>query len=178
MTRTARRTPEAIEAPATVSGSDYRDAMSRIAGAVHVVASDGPAGLGGATMTAVTSVTDAPPTVLVCLNRAGRFGAILRANGVFSVNTLIEGDEDLAGIFAGVGGIDHAARFAPGRWSRGTTGAPLLEGARAVLDCRIVDVAEVGSHGVFFGRVEAVRVGEARPALLYLDRAYRVLPSP
>lgn len=177
MTRTARKTPAAIEAAATVSGSDYRDAMSRIAGAVHVVASDGPAGPGGATMTAVTSVTDAPPTVLVCLNRAGRFGAILRTNGVFSVNTLVEGDEDLAGLFAGVGGIDHPDRFAPDRWSRGATGAPLLAGARAVVDCRIVDVAEVGSHSVFFGRVEAVRVGDARPALLYVDRSYRVLPA-
>lgn len=177
MTQIAKTTAAATDTAPVVTGADYRDAMSRIAGAVQVVASDGPAGRGGATMTAVTSVTDAPPTVLVCLNRASGFGAILRANGVFSVNTLVAGDEDLAGIFAGVGGIPHADRFAPDRWTRGTTGAPLLVGARAVLDCRITEVTEVGSHGVVFGRVEAVRVGEARPALLYVDRAYRVLPT-
>lgn len=163
------------EARPAVAGADYRDAMSRIAGAVHVIASDGAAGRGGVTMTAVTSVSDAPPTVLVCLNRTSRFGAILRANGVFSVNTLVGGDEELAGLFAGVGGVDHPDRFAEDRWERGTTGAPLLRGARAVLDCRITEVTEVGSHGVFFARVEAVRVGDARPALLYVDRAYRVL---
>lgn len=166
---------DAATATATVSGGDYRDAMSRIAGAVHVVASDGPAGAGGATMTAVTSVTDAPPTVLVCLNRTGRFNAIVRENGVFSINTLVAGDEVLAGVFAGVGGVDHPDRFAHGTWERGATGAPLLAGARAVLDCRVVEVSDVGSHSVFLARVEAVRVGEAQPPLLYVDRAYHTL---
>lgn len=164
-------------AVASISGDAYRDAMSRIAGAVHVIASDGVAGPGGATMTAVTSVTDAPPTVLICLNRNGRLNALLRANGVFSVNTLVAGDEALAGVFAGVGGIDHPDRFAHGVWTRGATGAPLLSGARTSLDCRVSESVDVGSHTVFFGRVEAVTVGEARPALLYVDRGYRVVPS-
>lgn len=176
MTQTARISTADGVATVTVSGADYRDAMSRIAGAVHVVASDGPAGAGGATMTAVTSVTDAPPTVLVCLNRTGRFNAIVRENGVFSVNTLVAGDETLAGVFAGVGGVDHPDRFAHGAWHKGTTGAPLLDGARAVLDCRVCEVSDVGSHTVFFARVEAVRVGDARAPLLYVDRGYRSLP--
>lgn len=162
---------------AVVSGPDYREAMSRIAGAVHVVASDGPAGAGGATMTAVVSVTDAPPTVLVCLNRNGRFNAIVRGNGVFSVNTLVAGDEAVANVFAGVGGVEHADRFAHGSWTRGEVGVPVLEGARAVLECRVGEISDVGSHTVIFGRVEAVRVGEHRPALLYVDRSYRALPT-
>lgn len=177
MTQTARVFVDADGGAATaaISGADYRDAMSRIAGAVHIVASDGPAGAGGATMTAVTSVTDAPPTVLVCLNRTGRFNAIVRANGVFSVNTLVAGDEELAGLFAGVGGVDHPDRFTRGTWGTGATGAPLLEGARAVLDCRVCEVSDVGSHTVFFARVEQVRIGDARPPLLYVDRGYRSL---
>ncbi len=178
MTSTARSiSEEEGRAVVPMSSEAYRDAMSRIAGAVHVIASDGPAGAGGATMTAVTSVTDSPPTVLICLNRSTRFNAILRANGVFSVNTLVEGDETLAGVFAGIGRIDHPDRFEPGRWLRGATGAPLLTSARATLDCRISDSIEVGSHTVFFGRVEAVGLGAARPALLYVDRAYRTVGS-
>ncbi|MCE1237597.1 MAG: flavin reductase [Hyphomicrobiales bacterium] len=177
MKPTASKAQESEATSIAVAGGDYRDAMSRIVGAVHVVASDGPAGAGGATMTAVTSVTDAPPTVLICLNRTGRLNALLRANGVFSVNTLVEGDENLAGVFAGVGGVDHPDRFAHGRWERGATGAPLLCGARAALDCRITQSVDVGSHTVFFGLVEAVRIGDARPPLLYVDRAYRVLPT-
>ncbi|TIW51814.1 MAG: flavin reductase, partial [Mesorhizobium sp.] len=47
----------------------YRDAMAHFAGQVHVVTTDGPAGRRGATVIAACSVSDTPPTVLVCLNR-------------------------------------------------------------------------------------------------------------
>lgn len=180
MTRAARKTLHTIEddvaTPAAVTGAAYRDAMSRVVGAVHIVTSDGPGGRGGATMTAVSSVSDAPPTVLICLNQTGRLNAILRANGVFCVNTLVAGDETLAGVFAGVGGIDHPGRFEHGVWRSAATGAPVLAGARAAFDCRVSTITDVGSHTVIFGTVEAVVVGDARPALLYVDRAYRVLP--
>ena len=150
--------------------------MSRVAAAVHVITTGGPAGRGGATMTAVTSVSDAPPTVLICLNRSGRLATLLRANGVFSVNTLVEGDEHLAGVFAGVGGLDHEARFGVGEWTVAATGAPVLAGARMAIDCRVSEIGDVGSHAVIFGVVESVHLGPVHPALIYLDRAYRVVP--
>ncbi len=168
---------EVVEA-AAVGGDAFREAMSRIGAAVHIVTTAGAGGRAGATMTAVTSVCDAPPTLLVCINRTGRLAAVLRANGVFCVNTLVAGDEDLAGIFAGKGGLDHEARFGHGRWRPGDLGTPVLEGARAALECRVSEVSEVGSHAVVFGRVEAVHLGTVRDALLYLDRGYRVLPRP
>ena len=171
------RTPRIEGAVSTaVDGDVFREAMSRIGAAVHIVTTDGDAGRAGATMTAVTSVSDAPPTVLVCINRTGRLNTILRGNGVFGVNTLVAGDEELAGVFAGKGGLDHDARFGHGQWSSGALGTPVLAGARAVLECRVSEVSEVGSHTVVFGRVEAVHLGRARSALLYLDRGYRVLP--
>ena len=162
--------------PAAVDGEVFREAMSRIGAAVHIVTTAGATGRAGATMTAVTSVSDAPPTLLVCINRNGRLNTVLRGNGVFCVNTLIAGDEELAGVFAGKGGLDHEARFRHGRWTTGGLGAPVLTGARAALECRVSEVSEVGSHTVVFGRVEAVHLGKARSALLYLDRGYRVLP--
>lgn len=180
MTQVLRSPPKTVATPATevpaVSPAQFREAMSRVAAAVHVVTTAGPAGRGGATMTAVTSVSDTPPTVLICLNSNGRLSSILRDNGVFAINTLIAGDESLAGVFAGVGGLDHEARFDVGTWGRETTGAPILAGARMALDCRVSDISEIGSHIVIFGRVEAVCLGEADPALLYVDRDYRVLP--
>ena len=47
----------------------YREAMARLGAAVNVVTTDGPGGRGGFTASAVTSVTDDPPTLLVCANR-------------------------------------------------------------------------------------------------------------
>ena len=47
----------------------FRDGMALLAGAVNVITTDGPHGRAGFTATAVCSVTDQPPTLLVCMNR-------------------------------------------------------------------------------------------------------------
>jgi len=53
----------------TVSREQFRDAMARLGAAVNIVTTDGTAGRAGFTASAVCSVTDDPPTLLVCLNR-------------------------------------------------------------------------------------------------------------
>ena len=65
----------------------FREAMSRLGAAVHVITTDGPSGKTGFTATAVCSVSDAPPTLLVCLNRGATSMPILRGNGVLTQNT-------------------------------------------------------------------------------------------
>ncbi len=91
----------------------FREAMSRVAEQVHVVATQGPAGLGGATVTAVASVSDSPPTLLVCLNAASSTLARIRTNSVFSVNVLSSAQREVAEIFAGGQGVEGEARFRP-----------------------------------------------------------------
>ena len=54
-------------------------------------------------------------------------------------------------------------RFATGEWSVLSTGSPVLTSAVIAFDCRIIEVRSVGSHNVFFGAVEAVRLGPKRP---------------
>src|ERR1044072_8368162 len=77
-----------------------REARSGLGAAGHVITTDGHAGKTGFTATAVCSVSDAPPTLLVCLNRSATSMPILRGNGVFCVNTLRAGDEIVADTFA------------------------------------------------------------------------------
>ena len=71
-----------------VSKQLYRDGMSRFAAAVNIVTTDGPGGACGFTASAACSVTDDPPTLLVCLNRASQMHTIFEKNGVFCLNTL------------------------------------------------------------------------------------------
>jgi flavin reductase len=47
----------------------YLNAMAHLATAVHVITTGGKAGEAGFTASAVCSVTDCPPTLLVCANR-------------------------------------------------------------------------------------------------------------
>jgi flavin reductase len=151
----------------------FREAMSRLGAAVHIVTTDGPAGKAGVTATAVCAVSDQPPTLLVCVNRRSRTSAMLHGNGVLSVNTLGADAEAMADVFAGRTGVFMEERFTVGEWLRLKTGSPVLASAVVALDCRIVEVKAVATHNLFIAGVEAVRHGPAGPALLYHDRAYK-----
>src|SRR2546430_14984186 len=67
----------------TVEPAVFRAAMSRLGAAVHVITTAGPGGKEGTTATAVCSVSDAPPMLLVCLNRRSQTHPILVENRVF-----------------------------------------------------------------------------------------------
>ncbi|MCC6779539.1 MAG: flavin reductase [Hyphomicrobiales bacterium] len=162
--------PEVVH---TVDPTEFRQAMSLLGAAVHVVTTAGPGGKAGATATAVCSVSDAPPTLLMCLNRRSQTNPSVVENGVFCVNTLGAGGAEIADVFAGRTGVNGSDRFATGEWSTLSTGSPVLLSSVIAFDCRVVEVRSVGSHNVFFGAVERVRVGPAGPALVYHDRAYK-----
>ena len=153
----------------------YRDAMSRLAAAVHIVTTAGPAGAVGFTASACCSVTDEPPTLLVCLNRFTQLHSIFQQNAVFCVNTLGGDQQEVAELFAHRAGMPMRERFAQPGWEKTASGSPCLRNALAWFDCRITEVREVGTHYVIFGEVQEIRMSNNASALLYLDRAYRYL---
>jgi flavin reductase len=163
----------ALKSIATVEAQMFRDGMARVGAAVHVVTTDGPGGRAGFTATAVCSVSDAPPTLLVCLNRKSGSGPVLQKNQVFCVNTLSSDCEPVADVFAGRTGAVRDERFVTGAWSALKTGAPVLETAVVAFDCQVMEIRRVASHNVIFGAVVDVKLNAASPALLYHNRAYK-----
>ena len=110
----------------TVEPAAFREAMSRLGAAVHVVTTAGPGGKTGATATAVCSVSDAPPTLLVCINRRSQTNPAVVENGVFCINTLGDGGAEIADVFSGRTGVTGSDRFAKGEWTTQSTGSPVL----------------------------------------------------
>jgi flavin reductase len=163
----------AVAETKSVDAQVFREAMSRLGAAVHVITTAGASGRSGFTATAVCSVSDAPPTLLVCLNRGANSTPILRGNGVFCVNTLRAGDELIADTFAGRIEVAREARFDQGEWSTLSTGSPALMSAVVAFDCRVVEVKAVASHDIYFGLIEAIHSGPPGAALVYHDRAYK-----
>ena len=156
-----------------VDRKEFRDAMARLPAAVNIVTTDGPAGLGGFTASAVCSVTDSPPTLLVCMNRSVSSSEAFRTNGVLCVNTLSGAQQELSSIFAGYTGVDGPARFQAGAWRTSHTGAPVLVGALVAFDARVTDVVEKGTHLVLFAEIEAIHTSEGmEAALLWFARDY------
>jgi flavin reductase len=150
----------------------YREAMSRLGAAVNIITTTGVEGDGGFTASAVCSVTDDPPTLLVCMNRNAKLNAAFKANGILCVNVLAPEHQELSPVFASVGEIPMAERFAMTNWLRLATGAPALESAAAAFDCTIDQITEVGTHSVFFCGVKAVHLGSGTSGLIYHGRAY------
>lgn len=159
-----------------VERKEFRDAMARLGAAVNVVTTDGEGGRAGFTASAVCSVTDSPPTLLVCLNRAASSNAVFLRNMVLCVNTLAAGQEEISNAFAGLTGLEGEERFQAGGWSRLVTGAPVLDGAVESFDCRIREVLVKGTHSVLFAEIEAIRHGTAGSgALVYYGRSYHAV---
>ncbi len=154
-----------------VDGLAYREAMARLASTVHLVTTDGPGGRAGFTATAVCSVSDSPPTLLVCINRDSSAYPAFRRNGRLCVNLLAADHEHLAEAF---GRRPLAERFQAGTWNEGLGGGPVLDGALAAFECRIVRRIEAGTHDVLFGEVDALS-GRDGDALVYGFRRYHGL---
>jgi len=162
----------------TVSRQEFRDAMARLGSAVNVVTTAGAEGEAAFTASAVCSVTDDPPTLLVCLRRGSSVWPIVTGNGVLCLNVLAHPQQAVAELFASSSGPAMHERFAHHPWSRLVTGAPALDGAMVSFDCRITDVFEKGTHSVLFGEVQAIRQGDpGESALVYFGRGYHALAS-
>lgn len=159
---------DAVTSP--VSSAQLRRAMARLPTGVVVVTSlDGhePVGM---TVSAFTSVSDDPPTVLVCLNRKSRAADVVRESGRYCVNLLSGSHGYIAQTFA-TSGLDHADRFARVRSTTARTGAPVLADALSWLDCSVREVLEVGTHIVAIGTVVAAGQGDAdETPLAYYNR--------
>lgn len=153
--------------------AEFRDAMARLAAAVHIVTSDGAAGRVGFTATAVCSVTDDPPSLLVCLNRGSSAYAATVANGVLCVNTLSADHRELSGVFASK--LPMAERFASGDWSAMDGGSPALRSALLSMDCEIAASTAVGTHDILICRVRSIRNEVADAGLVYFNREYHGL---
>lgn len=152
---------------------DFREAMAQMSAAVSIVTSDGPAGRCGITATAVCSVTDAPPTVLVCVNQSSACNAVFKANGRLCINVLSAEQEEAARHFAGMTGVAMGERFAHDVWGLGRGGQPLLQGALASLEGRIGELQEVGSHSVLLVELDDIRLGDEGDSLVYFARGFR-----
>jgi flavin reductase len=167
----------AADAPPPVTSPErqlaYRNAMARLAAAVTIVTTDGPGGRAGFAATAVTSVSDNPPTLLVCLNKGSSAYPAVSANGLICVNVLSSEQEPVSRLFGGKTPVEE--RFAAATWTKTETGTPRLADALASFECRITEVHDGSTHDVLFCEVLDITQRDEGQALVYFDRAYRTV---
>jgi flavin reductase (NADH) len=150
----------------------FRQAMAHLCAAVNVITTAGPHGRCGVTASAVCSVTDTPPTLLVCLNRSSAMHSTFESNRHVCVNVLPGEHELLARHFAGMTHVPMEERFGWPIWDDGAHGVPVLRDALASLQGEIVDLKEVGSHSVMFVKTTRISVRADGDGLIYFDRNF------
>ncbi len=129
----------------------------------------------GMTANSFNSLALSPPTILIALRQQSRTCHLIREGGVFGISILNTHQVEIAKRFAGQVDRDRP-RFENIETFSLVTGAPLIKGSLAFLDCIVTDSKEIGETSVFFGEVLAVKTnGEKPDPLLYLNREWRKL---
>jgi flavin reductase len=144
--------------------------MSRLTSAVNIVTTAGASGRYGFTASSVCSVTDAPPTLLVCMNRASYLHEQFLKNRTLAVNVLAAHHQLISEAFSSK--MTSETRFSQGEWATLKTGAPILQDALVNFDCRIEHIQEVGTHSVFICRIIAIQKTQQDQGLIYFRRIY------
>ena len=158
---------------ATVDPTQFREAMSQLGAAVHVVTTAGPAGMAGFTATAVVSVSDQPRDLAGVPQPAQPVLADpAREPRALRQHVARRRRHDRRRI-RGRTSVPMVQRFDSGTWTALSTGAPVLTDAVVAFDCRVIEVKAVATHNVVFAGVVAVRRGKPGPALVYHERAYK-----
>jgi flavin reductase (DIM6/NTAB) family NADH-FMN oxidoreductase RutF len=156
-----------------VDDSAFRQALSQFASGVTVVITQDAAGApAGLTVSAFTSVSMNPYLVLICVDVRSDAHDAIRESGKFGLSVLGEAQEDVSRRFAWRG----PEKFAGLALERGQTGALLVPGAVAHLECAVAGAHPGGDHTIYVGEVRAIRVSPGRP-LLYHRGAYRRLDA-
>ncbi len=150
---------------------ELRNALGRFATGIAVVMARDEAGLIGVTVNSFSAVSLDPPLVSFCMARTLNSLHRLEAATCYSVNILLEGQEDISSRFSKAG----SDKFCDTLWEEGHSGAPRLLPAHACFECTPYAHYDGGDHVIFVGRVVHMHAeGEEKPLLFYRGNYHRL----
>ncbi len=159
-------------APESLPGATMKLGMRRLASGVCVLSTRFSDGEDFAmTVSSVTSVSDTPASLLVCINQQVSKQAHLASVGChFAINVLGAQHQAVSNLCAGRD--PGANRFAVGHWTE-RDGIPVLADAQAVFFCKADKITTYGTHHIVIARISHVAVnGDRVDPLLYADGSY------
>lgn len=148
--------------------------MRRLASGVCVVSCKVDGKRFAMTASSVTSLSDSPASLLVCVNTTASIQPFLVKGQSFAVNVLSASQADVSNHCAGPSSGEE--RFSVGSWSlQDEAGAPFLKEAQAIFFCDVDnDDYYYGTHHIVIGRLTDVVVPEVEPEpLIYVNGQYQ-----
>lgn len=161
--------PRALGSSAVIEPDAYRHVLGYFPTGVTVATAIGtdetPVGMA---VGSFTSVSLDPPLVAFLPDKSSSSFPKIRDAGCFCVNVLADDQESVCRSFAAKG----ADKFAGIGWRTAGSGAPIIDGGVAWIDCDIEDVLDAGDHYIVLGRVRDLEVSAHRSPLLFFRRGY------
>jgi len=159
-------------APA-VRPTAMRDVLGHFATGVVVVTAREPDGtLLGFTCQSFASLSLDPPLVSFAPARSSSTWPRIREVGTFCVNVLAADHRELSAGFARSGA--SVDKFAGVRWCPAPSGAPVLEGVSAWIDCTLRAEHDGGDHTIVVGHVRDLGSDPTTLPLLFYRGAYGI----
>jgi flavin reductase len=131
----------------------------------------------GMTATSVCSLSAAPPSLMVCVNRSAKTYEDVRERGCFGIDLLAETQEEVS-TFCSKPGVEKQLSAA---WllEDQVGNAPALREALAHLDCEVTGAHDAFTHSIIVGKVSDIWLNPLRTSpLLYFDGSYYRLGPP
>lgn len=150
-----------------------RALMGRFATGVTVVAARHGPLLAGMTANAIASVSIDPPLMMASVGRRAETHTAIVGSHAFALSVLADDQQALAECFALPTTAEKLKGFCGAAWHEAETGSPILDGALAFFDCRIVASHPAGDHTIFIGEIAAAGYREDASPLLWFGSRYR-----
>lgn len=151
-----------------IGANEYKQALGHRASGVSIVTTRAGDRVHGMTVSAFAELSLEPPLVLICADKISNTLPLIEASGVFAINMLARDQAELSNKFASK--RDEWRRFEGLEYDTGVTGAPLLRGVVANLDCKVVASHDHGDHVIYVGLVLETRSFDRAPLLYYRSR--------
>ena len=143
----------------------FRSVLGRFASGVTVITTRDAGGRDfGMTVSAFSSLSLDPPLVMFCVDRSASMLGALGESAWIAVNILSASQEALSRRFSN---LDAESRFDGIGFSRGRSGAPILDEVLAHMECEVVRRLDGGDHVIFVGKVHNAETRDERPLLYY-----------
>ena len=168
-----------LATPVAVPEREFRAVAGLFATGVTVVSTLHGGRGRGMTANAFASVSLDPPLVLVCVRHDSEMRRLLDAHETFTVSVLSADQRGVAAWFADPARPEGRAQFDAVGWHLGpATGAPVISGALAWLECAVSERVVAGDHVVVFGRVLGLGAGQPGEPLLFFAGEYGIVAPP
>lgn len=164
----------AVDAAELIDPQTYRRVLGQYPTGVCIITAETESdGKSGMVVGSFTSVSLDPPLIaFLPATTSGTWPKIQRA-GSFCVNILSADQESVCRTFFG----SQGDKFAGIETTPAASGAPILDGAVAWLDCEIEDVHEAGDHYIVVGRVRSLESAVKHLPLIFFQGGYGAFSS-